>query len=698
MAMKWQDFVNEDEVRKALSVFKPDNQLFEIRILKDVGRRKQIISGYFTSVDVFLDRLETVDLRNTNIYFSLGYLDESLYSRSQRDSLRQVSQTTSDNEVEGYQWFFVDIDPVRAAGISSSKEELQLAVNKAKDVAAYLQGLGFEEPVKAFSGNGCHLLYSVRIKNTRENVDMMEKCLKVLSVLFDSDEVKVDTTNYNPSRICKLHGTLAQKGANTEERPHRFSRIASIPDEIRPTQQIYLEKLARELDADAKVLPAKPGTQYRKFDIVDWMSRYGIGYKDGGIGRDNSTIYALDECPFDSNHRNGDAKIMSYPDGRISFKCHHNSCSQYKWQDVRMKFEPDAYTKPEFDSRYDKGWQEHNRLKKLSDIRQADIQPTSPENVYKIFRTASEILQDPEPEYEYIKTGIFTIDRLMAGLAKTELTAISGLTGSGKSTLLAQIMLNAVNNGHRVVCYSGEMSNKKYLNWMIRQAAGKTNTISSTRIDDEYHVKSQSLQQKIAEWMGDKFRLYDNRQGNEFTKIRNSLEQILDMTKADLCVIDNLMILDLAKMDPDKYEAQKKFVVALKDLALKTNTHVLFVAHPRKTSGFLRLADIAGSANIGNILDNGFVVHRCNAAFEKAYREEYQTSPFDMMPESTTNVIEIVKDREHGHQNRFIPLWYEKESKRLKNDPAENVTYGWQNEQTMVEGFEEVAEDEQIPF
>ena len=675
---KWREFIDEDEVRKALSIFKPDNQLFEIRILQKRNGRTKMISGYFKGPDKFFEKASLVDFRDANIYFSLGYLNEALYSRTQRDTLRSVSTTTSDNEVDGYQWFFVDLDPVRPAEISSSKEELEYAREKAKTVADYLEALGFEEPVKAKSGNGYHLLYKIGMENIPENVTTIENCLKALSDMFDDDKVKVDTTNYNPSRICKLHGTLAQKGANSPERPHRMSKILSVPKEVRITPRRYLEKLAAEMDEPKQGgQRERVGTQYQRFDIHEWLGRYGLTYrtKEGLRAKE---ILELDACPFDPNHVNGDAKVFIYPDGKISFKCHHNSCSGYKWQDVRKKFEPDAYERSEFDDRYDRGWKEHNRNKPAGLLDPKPVDPTTVEDAVKIFRTASEILLDPEPEYEYIKTGILTIDRLMAGLAKTELSAISGLTGSGKSTLLSQIMLNAIDNGHRVVCYSGEMSNKKYLNWMIRQAAGKTNTVASDRIDEEYHIKSTELQRTIAEWMGDNFRLYDNRQGNDFVKIRNALEKALVATEADLCVIDNLMILDLDMMDKDRYEAQKKFVVALKDLALKTNTHILFVAHPRKQSGWLRLSDIAGSANIGNILDNGFVVHRCNEAFEKIYREEFGESPYTAFFDEPTNIIEIVKDREHGHQNRLIPLYYENETKRLKNDPAENYIYGWQ--------------------
>ena len=40
----------------------------------------------------------------------------------------------------------------------------------------------------------------------------------------------MDLTNYNPARIFKLYGTLAQKGRNTADRPHRMARIEKVVD------------------------------------------------------------------------------------------------------------------------------------------------------------------------------------------------------------------------------------------------------------------------------------------------------------------------------------------------------------------------------------------------------------------------------------------------------------------------------------
>ena len=41
------------------------------------------------------------------------------------------------------------------------------------------------------------------------------------------------------------------------------------------------------------------------------------------------------------------------------------------------------------------------------------------------------------------------------------------------------------------------------------------------------------------------------------------------------------------------------------------------------------------------------------------------------------NIIEVVKERETGMQDVFIPLWYEQKTRRLLNKPEERIIYGW---------------------
>ena len=682
--MRNDGIVNTTELRKAISQLKADGELFEVRIM---GERIKPISGYFTDVETLIKAFDTVDLRNTNVYITLNPPLDALYSRQQADKLIAAKQTTSDKEIAWYEWLFIDLDPIRPTGISSTDEELQAAAEMAQKVYVYLKGLGFEEPVKAFSGNGYHLLYAIKVGNTAENSQLIERCLKALSNMFSDEKVKVDTANYNPSRICKLYGTLAQKGSSTKARPHRMSRIDGDIKELKLTSRIYLEKLAGEIPAE----PIKPA-QYNnyapsEFDIIDFMNEHGLTYKTQS--GDGCTIYRLDECPFDSSHRNGDSKIFHYNNGAIAFKCHHDSCSGKKWQDVRMKYEPDAYEKQseDFDRAIEEGWKRHNRDRKKKEI-----------NVENgaIWETPLQVVAKPTPDNEYIKTHIAVIDRKMHGLLKGGISLWSGLRASAKSTVLSQIALQAVNDNHNVIFYSGELTDKRFVRWLIQQAAGKQYVTEYNKDDSKFYFVPDEIKKQIANWIGDRLFIYNNSYGSNYHGLMTKIEEKIQQDKPDLIVLDNLMTIDIQELDLNEYRAQTALMVHLADLAKKYNVHIALVAHPRKTISFLRLMDVSGSANISNLVDSAFIIHRVNHDFKKGYLDEFckkGTKEEDVPLFNGTNVIEIAKDREEGIQDEFIPLWYEIESRRMLNNQTEVIKYKWtsdwaeqeQNDQFMEE-------------
>lgn len=690
--MRWTQYINEHEVRKAIAILKNSNELFECRIL-DGNRKSKTLSGYFTSADELLKQFDTVDVRGKNIYITLNEIDESCYSRFQHDKFLQADTTTTDKDITAYKWLFIDLDPVRASGISSSNAELKAAEDMAREIVSYLTGLGFENPVKALSGNGCHLLYRISLEKNKENCLLVQECLQTLSMIFDNDQVKVDKTNSNPSRICKLHGTLAQKGTSTEDRPHRFSRIFTDSTDVKVNKKMFLEKLVAQLPRQEQSQSRQYQQYYHdnsQFNVEDFMREHGMTYKEQQ--GDRARIFRLDECPFDSNHKNGDAKIFLYPNGAIAFKCHHNSCADKHWQDVRLLYEPDAYDQSDIDNHIEEGYAKHNRLKQEGKIQYSPMVETEPDIAdVKAFRTAIEILADQEPEHEMIRCGVDTIDERAGGLEKQCITVVTGLSGCGKTTFLGNIMLRAINDGHSVVCYSGEMSNRKYLDWMIRQAAGKTNIEIGTQYRNGYGVRKE-VQDKIAFWMGDHFHLYDNKIGRRFKTVAGFLKKELQSTKADLCVIDNMMSLGVGSMNGNqKYDEQTEFVWWLKEMAQLSNTHIIFVAHPRKASGFLRLTDISGTADIGNTVDSAFILHRVNQNFRNGYKEFFKCD-YDPKDESkATNLIEVAKDRDgdSGLQDTFINLYFEENTKRLLNAPDEYVRYGWDTEASAINELSE---------
>ena len=106
--------------------------------------------------------------------------------------------------------------------------------------------------------------------------------------------------------------------------------------------------------------------------------------------------------------------------------------------------------------------------------------------------------------------------------------------------------------------------------------------------------------------------------------------------------------------------------------------------------GFLRLDDISGTADLGNAVDNAFIVHRNNNDFKRLSSQMFSWKEDNDIYKGT-NVIEIAKDRDGGTQDVFIPLWYEIETKRLKNDEVENRIYGWDNDN---DGFMQLSDEE----
>jgi archaellum biogenesis ATPase FlaH len=682
-----QGLLNETIVRRAIHTIKPEGGLFEIRIIGELAKSK-ISSGYFMDADTLISAFDKMDLRRCNVYITLNTINDACYSRKQRDHFEITSVTTDDKDIETLDWLFIDLDPERTKEVSSTKEELDEAIRLAGRVKKYLEGIGFERPVEALSGNGAHLLYYIGLDNTEENVQLVQACLAALDMMFSTDKVKIDTVNFNPSRICKLYGTAAQKGANSPERPHRISEIISDDFEPKQTLKCYLEELAGSVE-EVKPAAAKYNNyDPNSFDLVSWMQRHGMGYREKSFS-DGGRKYVLDECPFNGNHKAPDSMLILQPDGRIGFKCLHNSCRDKTWRDVWMMLDPTLYESvtAEEDRRIEEGWRKHNANRKDIPYKE-DVLGESSEPV---FFTADMIAEKPQEVREFIRTGTNRIDKYTMGLEKSAVSLVSGLRGGGKSTLLTGWMLNAIQDGHTVICYSGELTDRNFMRWMILQAAGKANTIPSN-IYENYYTTSRETQLTISHWLGEKFWLYNNNYGNNYQQVYDLIRKQTEEKKADFIVIDNIMALDLSAADRDKYDAQTRFIWMLKDLAKIANAHVLFVAHPRKAAGFLRLDDVSGSGNIGNIVDNAFIVHRNNDDFKNQTKAMFKRKD-DWEGYSGTNVIEICKNRDLGVQDMFIPLWYEPQTKRLKSFQSENIVYGWDK----FGGFT-VVHDEEVPW
>lgn len=670
------------ELKRTLEILKPNNQLYEIRILKG----KTTYSGYFKGTKNLEEQFNKLNLygENVNIFYTLQLIDEACYSREQHEKFRQTPKTTtSDNDIVGYNWLLIDLDPKRKTDVSSSEEELNYAKKKAERIAWYLKSQDFKSPVIALSGNGVHLMYNIGLTNNPENVKLVENCLKALALMFSDDKVDIDVKVFNPGRISKLYGTVAQKGADTKDRPHRMSRIVKLPDIIEKTPKEVLVRLASFLPKEES-RSIKKSNNTNEFNLNAWIAEHGIEITKQATWQDGCTKFVLKECAFDHSHKSPDACLIQMPSGAIAYKCLHNSCAGRTWRDFRLLYEPDAYDKEskfeEDDGHIDKGWAEYKKYNRnREDIQYKLLETETKEE--PLFESAKHIFGKPKEERICIETGFKEIDKLTGGLAKGEITVVSGLRGAGKSTLLSQLMLNCIEKEHTVIVYSGELKDTRFMDWMSLQAAGEYVLERTGKFGSPYYYILNETRDMIAEWMDEKLWLYNNKFGSSFKSIGQVLASKIKEVKADIVLIDNMMSLDLSEINSntynDKYEQQTLFVKQLKDIATYCNCHIIFVAHPRKAQGFLRLDDISGSGNISNLVDNAWITHRVNEDFIRLTKQMYRWKD-DNQVYTGTNVIEICKDRENGTQDKFIPLKYEPKTRRFFNYPNENIKYSWQ--------------------
>lgn len=670
--------LNEKEIRKTIELMKPNSQLFEVRV---IFNNKAMYSGYFNDADSLMAAFRELNVQGEcNVYITLNSINPACYDRQQKNTFcKNAKITTSDNDIIGYDWLMIDLDPKRPSGTSSTNEQIEKAKEYGNKIYQFMRNLGFSKPLFANSGNGVHLLYRIRLKNSDENRKLIELSLKTLNMLFTSSEIDVDMKNFNQSRVCKLYGTKAQKGANSSDRPHRMSYIIGNPEAIEVNDIKYLEKLCDLYPKEEK--PQKYNNyQPREFDLEEWMNKYGLRYRKSGYA--DGTKYILDCCPFNSNHKGKDACIFHSRTGAIGFHCFHNSCADKTWKDVRLLYEPDAYEKRQ--QEYEKKiYARPNRKQEVKKIEVADGKP--------VFYTATDILNLPREEESFVKTGINLIDKKMRGWKKGYVSVISGLRASGKSSVISEVCLDCVDHENRVGVFSGELAPKNFMRWMNLQAAGK-GYVEPTQFDGYYNVRHE-YQKKIADWLGRNFFLYNNEYGNNFSAIMEEFEKKVEDDKLDLLILDNLMAFNISNLGENKWDAQTEFVLSLQRLAKRKNIHIAFVAHPRKAMGFLRLDDISGTGDLGNAVDNAFIVHRVNNDFIRLTKQMFGWKDDNDLYQAT-NVVEIAKDRDGGLQDCFIPLYYEKETKRLRNTVVENKIYGWNRDN---DGFSSV-ENLEIPF
>jgi hypothetical protein len=309
------------------AMFDPTN-VVELRAV--YKGKKRTDAGYFDGEhwQELANEAARMNVAGAAVYVNLNQIDAQLLGRYCNRVEQFAAATATDANVIRRKWLLLDFDPVRPKDTSATDVQLEAAHQKARECAKCLKDAAWPDPLAGQSGNGWHLLYPLDLPNDTESRDLVKGALTGLAAQFDDAVVTVDQTVFNAGRITKLFGTVANKGDHTSLSPWRLSRLVSNP--VRGGV-VTVDQLRALHPKAATSQPASSGRS--DFNLSDFLNRLGIPYaQDQHEGRER---YKLANCPFNTDHGTGEAAIFRAADGRLGFKCQHNSCADKGWQDVR---------------------------------------------------------------------------------------------------------------------------------------------------------------------------------------------------------------------------------------------------------------------------------------------------------------------------------------------------------------------------
>ena len=205
--------------------------------------------------------------------------------------------------------------------------------------------------IRADSGNGGHLSVKIDLPNDNDSTDLVKRCLLALDYKFSNEVVKVDTSTFNAARIWKLYGTVARKGSDVPNRPHRMARLLEVPKTLEVVTKKQLEALAATLPEVDAAVQNSSGTNKstHQFDPAKYAEEHGATILKvktwTNLKGEKWDLAVLKECPFDPSHNRGEVHIGVRYDGMKAFSCKHNGCKDNGWKELRQLWEPEKRNK-----------------------------------------------------------------------------------------------------------------------------------------------------------------------------------------------------------------------------------------------------------------------------------------------------------------------------------------------------------------
>lgn len=337
------------EIRRGLGLLILPGAVHEVRAL-DVSIPGNgwptIHSGYFDNPDLMAEAAAKLTGNAVGLYLTLNPVVPELLARCANRTKRS-KDGTKDHEILCRRGLFIDIDPLRPRGISSTDEQHEAAVACAWKIRQWLmEEWNWAAPILVDSGNGAYVLFRTEeLENNDANTDLIARTLKALAQRFNDAKVEIDITTFNAARIMRIPGTLNMKGDSTADRPHRYAKLIDVPPEFEIVSREQLEQIASEFqgqdftqnrdshNSSARVALASPYLEavLKALQENDISAKAPEPYKGG-------SKYILSRCLFNSGHGGTSVAIIEHDGHPPAYCCLHDECrGKRKWGDVLKK-------------------------------------------------------------------------------------------------------------------------------------------------------------------------------------------------------------------------------------------------------------------------------------------------------------------------------------------------------------------------
>lgn len=649
------NYFSSSSLAVTLSTFSHSNPIEVRAINKQPENKVKIVSGFFDNVELLEKEIQKHDSLYTNWYLGFNEVDaqkrvDLIIDKDCHNTLKVGQKCVSNDMITCRKYLLIDIDPVRETNTSSTNKELAYAESMSERVYDFLKIHGFKEPIKAMSGSGIHLLYACDIEANQQTDILVNNFLKILDTRFSDDKAHIDTVVGKRAQLTKLYGTIAKKGENTAERPHRMSEIRNIPNPLEITDLIYIQTFVNKY-----IVKENKPCKYNNFggsnfDVRMFLNEHNISFTEKPW-KDGYKL-VLDECVFNPEHKAPDSAVFVYADGSLGFHCFHNSCSNYHWKEFREKVEGVSITRG------------------ITYITPTTTPPvnfedTDASHVGNWLRFSS-IKIPSATEFLHIPTQYKDIDEaLLGGLNIGGVSVLTGHNSSGKTVFLQNLILNVCDNNYKVGLWSGEMLSFEVKKWFLGIAKGN-------------NIESKEIDKKIGKYLDDRLLILDNTLGSDWTYLQESMKFLAEKEKVNLIVLDNLSI--MGANSNNIYEQQSEIMRYLSNFSKQYSLHIILVAHSNKQysnqtgGGIVRKQNISGHSNLSNLADNVFIVHKVDNDFNKSAKEVFGKEKADVF-KNYHAIVEVAKSR-FGLQENFVGLYHHL-SKRMSTDIVESKNYTW---------------------